>query len=177
MAMINITGGGNKESNRSIQSIASAQNTLAAAIATLAEANKTLSDKVESAPKNTTVSNNTFTTGAPQESTAIGLYSKPYEDTEDDMEEEEDTEDDLLLEDEIAEYIKDVGKDPKQLYGMVHVEREGEHVIAAYQHHTFDFLVGKGDTITEAVDRMKVVCNMYDPFFEDIEKAIKGDTE
>jgi hypothetical protein len=68
---------------------------------------------------------------------------------------------------ELEQRMKELGIYSNSLYNLDHIERDGKHIISACQHWSWDFLVGEGKTLDEALKSLKVVVNMYDKKFED----------
>jgi hypothetical protein len=54
------------------------------------------------------------------------------------------------------------------LYNIEHHVKDGVHIVTAAQHYSWDFLVGKGSTIEDALKDLQVVVNMYDPEYAEI---------
>jgi hypothetical protein len=57
--------------------------------------------------------------------------------------------------------MKELGVWSNINYNLTHYERDGKHLVTAAQHWTWEFCIGEGNTLDEALINLKPVVNMY----------------
>lgn len=67
---------------------------------------------------------------------------------------------------DLEQRMKKLGIYDNSFYNLEHIEREGKHFVSACQHWTWDFWLGEGESLDEALKKLKVVVNMYSKDFE-----------
>lgn len=86
-----------------------------------------------------------------------------------------DTSENLLNSIKLEEYIKQNSSiNTNHYYNFEMRQNENKYVFSMMAHYTWDFYIGEGKTINEAIQNAKVVINCYDKDFSKVTKELEN---